>query len=65
MDNKGNFWFWTGLVSLLIWGIVVLLNISKFSQVPPDSNFLIGIFIFSFLIGFIVFICASLSKNSN
>jgi hypothetical protein len=64
MNKSGNFWFFSGLIALLVWGIVIFLNLDEFSKVPPEGDFLVKIFIFSFIIGFIVFICAVLGKTS-
>ena len=65
MNKKGNFWFWTGLIILIGWFIFLFINLNKFSEIPVDGNFLVIAITSAFIVGLVVFICASLSKISN
>lgn len=63
MNKKGNFWFWFGICVILFGGLVLFINLDKFSQIPPDSDFITWVFGFSFIIGAIIVISALLKKN--
>lgn len=63
MNKRGGFWFWTGLVTILVWGIVLIINLPNFAKLPQDTNFLVEMFIFSLIIGVAVVICIFLNKT--